>query len=82
MHLLGEQVRRYGFGLERKHVTALARQLLDEAEHDDEVGRIIESLGGVVPTSPPPSAVTWSRFLSRTKLPGASTRTARRRRGP
>ncbi len=61
--MLGEQIRRYGFRFQRKHVSALARQLLDEAEHYDEVARIIERLGGVVPTAPPPSAVTWSRFL-------------------
>jgi hypothetical protein len=61
--MLGEEIRRYGFGFERRHVTALARQLLDEAEHYDAVGRIIEHLGGTVPVEPPPSAVTWSRFL-------------------
>lgn len=61
--MLGEQIRRYGFRFERRHVTALARQLLDEAEHYDDVGRIIERLGGTVPTAPPPSAVTWSRYL-------------------
>jgi hypothetical protein len=63
VHMLGEQIRRYGVRFERRHVTALARQLLDEAEHYDDVGRIIERLGGTVPTEPPPSAVTWSRFL-------------------
>jgi hypothetical protein len=61
--MLGDEIRRYGMGFERKHVTALARQLLDEAEHYDQVGRIIEQLGGVVPTTPPPSAVRWSQFL-------------------
>ncbi len=63
VHMLGEEIRRYGFGFERKHVTALSRQLLDEAEHYDSVGRIIERLGGEVPIEPPPSAVAWSRFL-------------------
>jgi len=63
VYMLGEQIRRYGVRFERRHVTALARQLLDEAEHYDDVGRIIERLGGTVPTEPPPSAVTWSRFL-------------------
>lgn len=63
VHMLGEQIRRYGVGFERKHVTALARQLLDEAEHYDDVGRIIESLGGTVPTAPPASAIAWSSFL-------------------
>jgi hypothetical protein len=61
--MLGEVIRRYGLTFERRHVTALSRQLLDEAEHYDDVGRIIEKLGGTVPTQPPPSAVTWSRFL-------------------
>jgi hypothetical protein len=61
--MLGEEIRRYGFHFERKHVTALARQLLDEAEHYDAVGRIIERLGGTVPTAPPPSAERWSAFL-------------------
>jgi len=63
VYMLGEQIRRYGVRFERRHVTALARQLLDEAEHYDDVGRIIERLGGTVPTEPPPSAVTWSKFL-------------------
>ncbi len=63
--MLGEVIRRYGLGFERKHVTALSRQLLDEAEHYDSVGRIIEHLGGSVPTEPPPSAVEWSAFLWR-----------------
>ena len=61
--MLGEEIRRYGMGFERKHVTALARQLHDEAEHYEAVGRIIERLGGEVPTEPPPSAVAWSAFL-------------------
>ena len=63
VHMLGEVIRRYGMGFERKHVSALARQLLDEAEHYDSVGRIIERLGGTVPTEPPPSARAWSAFL-------------------
>jgi hypothetical protein len=63
VYMLGEQIRRYGVRFERRHVTALARQLLDEAEHYDDVARIIERLGGTPPTEPPPSAVTWSRFL-------------------
>jgi hypothetical protein len=61
--MLGEVIRRYGLGFERKHVTALSRQLLDEAEHYDRVGRIIEHLGGAVPVEPPPSAWRWSAFL-------------------
>jgi hypothetical protein len=63
VHMLGEVIRRYGMGFERKHVSALARQLLDEAEHYDSVGRIIEKLGGAVPVEPPPSARGWSAFL-------------------
>jgi hypothetical protein len=61
--MLGEVIRRYGLGFERKHISALSRQLLDEAEHYQAVGRIIERLGGAVPTEPPPSARLWSEFL-------------------
>jgi hypothetical protein len=61
--MLGEEIRRYGMGFERRHVTALARQLHDEAEHYEAIGRIIEQLGGTVPTAPPPSAERWSAFL-------------------
>jgi hypothetical protein len=61
--MLGEEIRRYGFGFERKHVTGLAKQLFQEAEHYESVGRIIEGLGGEVPTEPPPSARAWSRYL-------------------
>ncbi len=63
VHMLGEVIRRYGMGFERKHVSALARQLQDEAEHYEAVGRIIERLGGTVPTEPPASARAWSAFL-------------------
>ena len=58
--MLGEVIRRYGLTFERRHVTALSRQLLDEAEHYDAVARIVERLGGRVPVQPPPSAVEWS----------------------
>jgi hypothetical protein len=61
--MLGEVIRRYGLTFERRHITALSRQLLDEAEHYDTVARIIERVGGRVPVQPPPSAVEWSRFL-------------------
>jgi hypothetical protein len=61
--MLGEELRRYGFMFERKHMTALARQLHDEAAHYEAVGRIIERLGGEVPAAPPPSAERWSAFL-------------------
>jgi hypothetical protein len=61
--MLGEVIRRYGLQFERRHITALSRQLLDEAEHYDAVARIVERLGGRVPVAPPPSAVTWSAFL-------------------
>ena len=54
--MLGEVIRRHGLGFERRHITALSRQLLDEAEHYDSVGRFIERLGGQVPREPPPSA--------------------------
>ena len=61
--MLGEEIRRYGFGFERKHITALAKQLFQEAEHYESVGRIITRLGGEVPTEPPPSTRAWSEFL-------------------
>ena len=61
--MLGEVIRRHGLSFQRKHLTALSRQLLDEAEHYEAVGRIIERLGGEVPTAPPPSARRWSGFL-------------------
>jgi Arc/MetJ family transcription regulator len=61
--MLGEVIRRYGLTFERRHVTALSRQLLDEAEHYDAVARIVERLGGRVPVQAPPSAVEWSGFL-------------------
>jgi hypothetical protein len=61
--MLGAVIRRHGLTFERRHVTALSRQLLDEAEHFDAVARIIERLGGHVPAEPPPSAVEWSGFL-------------------
>jgi hypothetical protein len=54
--MLGEVIRRYGPTFERRHVTALSRQLLDDAEHYDSVARIVEALGGRVPVQPPPSA--------------------------
>jgi hypothetical protein len=61
--MLGEVIRRHGLEFERRHLTALSRQLLDEAEHYDTVARIVERLGGRVPVAPPPSAVAWSAFL-------------------
>lgn len=63
VHMLGEEIRRYGFGFERKHVTGMAKQLFQEAEHYESVGRIIVGLGGDVPTEPPPSARAWSAYL-------------------
>lgn len=61
--MLGEEIRRYGFRFERKHITGLAKQLFQEAEHYESVGRIITGLGGEVPREPPPSAREWSSFL-------------------
>jgi hypothetical protein len=61
--MLGEEIRRYGLRFERKHITGLSKQLFQEAEHYESVGRIIEGLGGDVPTEPPPSAREWSSFL-------------------
>ena len=61
--LVNEQIRRYGFKLDRKHITLLAKQSFQEAEHYEGVGKAVESLGGTVPTSPPPEAMAWSQFL-------------------
>jgi hypothetical protein len=61
--MLGAVLRRYGLTFERRHVTALSRQLLDEAEHYDIVARIVERLGGRAPVVPPPSATAWTAFL-------------------
>ncbi|MDR6663559.1 hypothetical protein J2W51_006154 [Tardiphaga robiniae] len=61
--LLNEQIRRYGLGFERRHITLLAKQSFQEAEHYEAVGRAVESLGGTVPTSVPSAAVAWSNHL-------------------
>jgi hypothetical protein len=61
--LLNEQIRRYGLGFQRKHITLLAKQSFQEAEHYEEVGKAVESLGGTVPLTVPSAAVVWSKFL-------------------
>lgn len=61
--LLNEQIRRYGMGFQRNHITLLAKQSFQEAEHYEAVGKAVESLGGIVPTSVPKAAVAWSTFL-------------------
>ena len=61
--LLNEQIRRYGMRFERRHITLLAKQSFQEAEHYESVGRAVESLGGIVPKSVPMAAVPWSNFL-------------------
>ncbi|MBA3448558.1 MAG: hypothetical protein H0T56_13320 [Pseudaminobacter sp.] len=61
--LLNEQIRRYGMRFQRSHITLLAKQSFQEAEHYEAVGKAVESLGGKVPTSVPSAAVPWSNFL-------------------
>lgn len=61
--LLNEQIRRYGMQFSRKHITLLAKQSFQEAEHYEMVGEVIESLGGTVPKSVPAQAKPWSDFL-------------------
>jgi hypothetical protein len=61
--LLNEQIRRYGLNFKRSHITLLAKQSFQEAEHYEMVGKVIESLGGTVPTSIPAEVVPWSTFL-------------------
>lgn len=61
--LLNEQIRRYGLGFKRNHITLLAKQSFQEAEHYEMVGRAIEALGGTVPTSLPAEVEPWSSFL-------------------
>jgi hypothetical protein len=61
--LLNEQIRRYGMRFQRNHITLLAKQSFQEAEHYEALGKAVESLGGIVPTSVPAAAVPWSKFL-------------------
>jgi hypothetical protein len=61
--LLNEEIRRYGLGFERKHITLLAKQAFQEAEHYEAVCHAVESLGGTAPTSVPPDSRVWSEFL-------------------
>lgn len=61
--LLNEQIRRYGMGFSRKHLTLISKQSFQEAEHYEIVGNAIESLGGTVPKSVPDVAKPWSDFL-------------------
>ncbi|GAA1217059.1 hypothetical protein LY12_002072 [Prauserella alba] len=63
VYLLNEEIRRYGMQFERRHITLLAKQSFQEAEHYDMVGKAIESLGGSVPTTVPAEAEPWSLFL-------------------
>lgn len=61
--LLNEQIRRYGMQFSRKHITLLAKQSFQEAEHYEAVGEVIEALGGTVPKTVPKQAKPWSDFL-------------------
>jgi hypothetical protein len=61
--MLNEEIRRYGLGFERKHITALSKHSFQEAQHYEMVGRVIEHLGGEVPVTVPESARAWSELL-------------------
>ncbi|ORA31728.1 hypothetical protein BST13_24360 [Mycobacterium aquaticum] len=61
--LLNEEIRRYGLGFERKHITLLAKQAFQEAEHYEAVSGAVESLGGTAPTTAPADSQAWSEFL-------------------
>lgn len=61
--LLNAQIHRYGMQFERKHITLLAKQAFQEAEHYEAVSAAVESLGGTAPTSVPPESAHWSEFL-------------------
>jgi hypothetical protein len=61
--LLNEEIHRYGLGFERKHITLLAKQAFQEAEHYEAVSKAVESLGGTAPTSVPADSLQWSEFL-------------------
>lgn len=61
--LLNAEINRYGMLFSRKHITLLAKQSFQEAEHYEQVGDAIESLGGTVPTTVPAESEAWSKFL-------------------
>jgi hypothetical protein len=61
--MLNEEIRRYGLGFDRKHLTALSKHSFQEAHHYEMVGRIIEYLGGEVPVTVPEAARAWSELL-------------------
>ena len=61
--LLNEQIRLYGLRFKRSHITLLAKQSFQEAEHYEAVGKAVESLGGMVPVKVPPIAKEWSEWL-------------------
>lgn len=63
VYLLNAQIGRYGMRLQRKHITLLAKQSFQEAEHYEHLGKALEDLGGTVPTSVPPQAQEWSDWL-------------------
>jgi hypothetical protein len=63
VYLLNDQIRRYGMRLQRKHITLLAKQSFQEAEHYEDLGRVLENLGGTVPTAVPAQAQEWSDWL-------------------
>ncbi|MGE2731267.1 hypothetical protein ACQI4F_17445 [Mycolicibacterium vaccae] len=61
--LLNAEIHRYGLLFERKHITLLAKQAFQEAEHYELVSNAVESLGGTAPTTIPPDSQKWSEFL-------------------
>jgi len=63
LFVLNEGLRRYGLGLQRKHISMLSKKSHQHAQHFVMIGKVIESLGGTVPDELPNALVPWSTLL-------------------